>query len=148
MSKKDKSLKNLLYFKFLGALLKKGKKTKAKKILDEVLLKVSKKTNLPVDLVLYRVFFNLNTFVEVRRVRFKRRSFLVPFNITFSRRISLILKWILTSLKEDKRKISTIDKLSIEIFKIVYKLPSNSMNLKKLNDLQAFSNKANIHFRW
>ena len=35
------------------------------KILDEVLLKVSKKTNLPVDLVLYRVFFNLNTFVEV-----------------------------------------------------------------------------------
>ena len=98
MLKKNKSLKNLLYFKFLGVLLKKGKKTRAKRILDEVLLKVSKKTNLPVDLVLYRVFFNLNTFVEVRRVRFKRRSFLVPFNITFSRRISLILKWILITL--------------------------------------------------
>ena len=43
MEKKDKVFKNLFYVKFLGVLMKKGKKTKAKKILDTVLLKVSKK---------------------------------------------------------------------------------------------------------
>ena len=132
----------------MGVLLKKGKKTKAKKILDTVLLKVSKSTKLSIHLVLYRVFFNLNTFVEVRRVRVKRRSFLVPFNVSFSRRISLMLKWILLTVRNDSRRTSTINKLSIEIFKIVKNLPCNSIKLKKLNDSQAFSNKANIHFRW
>ena len=94
------------------------------------------------------MFFNLNTFVEVRRVRVKRRSFLVPFNVSFSRRISLMLKWILLTVRNDSRRTSTINKLSIEIFKIVKNLPCNSIKLKKLNDSQAFSNKANIHFRW
>jgi ribosomal protein S7 len=148
MKTKSKSFNNLFYSKFLGVLLKKGKKTKAKKILDTVLLKVSKSTKLSIHLVLYRVFFNLNTFVEVRRVRVKRRSFLVPFNVSFSRRISLMLKWILLTVRNDSRRTSTINKLSIEIFKIVKNLPCNSIKLKKLNDSQAFSNKANIHFRW
>jgi len=62
MEKKDKVFKNLFYVKFLGVLMKKGKKTKAKKILDTVLLKVSKKTKIPTNLVLYRVFLSTNYF--------------------------------------------------------------------------------------
>ena len=99
MVKKDKILKNLFYAKFLGVLMKKGKKTSAKKILDNVLVKVSRKTGLPVNLILYKVFFKLNTFVEIRRIRFRRSSYIVPFSIPFSRRIFLVLKWIFLSLK-------------------------------------------------
>ena len=55
MVKKDKILKNLFYAKFLGVLMKKGKKTSAK-ILDNVLVKVSRKTGLSVNLILYKVF--------------------------------------------------------------------------------------------
>ena len=65
MVKKDKVLKNLFYVKFLGALTKKGKKMKAKKILDAALLKVSIKTKLPSNFLLYRVFHTLSTFVEI-----------------------------------------------------------------------------------
>jgi ribosomal protein S7 len=148
MKTKSKSFNNLFYSKFLGVLLKKGKKTKAKKILDTVLLKVSKSTKLSIHLVLYRVFFNLNTFVEVRRVRVKRRSFLVPFNVSFSRRISLMLKWILLTVRNDSRRTSTINKLSIEIFTVVKNFPCNAMKFKKLNDSRACSKRANIHFRW
>ena len=54
MVKKDKILKNLFYAKFLGVLMKKGKKTSAKKILDNVLVKVSRKTGLSVNLILYK----------------------------------------------------------------------------------------------
>jgi ribosomal protein S7 len=57
MIKKEKNFKNIFYTKFLGILIKKGKKAKAKKILDTVLSKVSKKTKLTTNFVLYRVFF-------------------------------------------------------------------------------------------
>jgi len=57
MIKKEKNFKNIFYTKFLGILIKKGKKAKAKKILDMVLSKVSKKTKLTTNFVLYRVFF-------------------------------------------------------------------------------------------
>ena len=149
MVKKDKILKNLFYAKFLGVLMKKGKKTSAKKILDNVLVKVSRKTGLSVNLILYKVFFKLNTFVEIRRIRFRRSSYIVPFSVPFSRRIFLILKWIFLSIKLDKRKIGSVNKLSVEIFKILKNLPSSqSLKLKALNNSQAFANKANIHFRW
>jgi small subunit ribosomal protein S7 len=149
MVKKDKILKNLFYAKFLGVLMKKGKKTSAKKILDNVLVKVSRKTGLSVNLILYKVFFKLNTFVEIRRIRFRRSSHIVPFSIPFSRRIFLVLKWIFLSIKFDKRKIGSVNKLSVEIFKILKNLPSSqSLKLKALNNSQAFANKANIHFRW
>ena len=148
MIKKEKNFKNIFYTKFLGILIKTGKKAKAKKILDMVLSKVSKKTKLTTNFVLYRVFFNLNTFVEIRRIRSRRRSYLVPFNIKFSRRIFLILKWVLLAVKADVRKISIIDKLALEIYKIVNNLSCTSLKLKELNNAQAFSNKANIHFRW
>ena len=149
MIKKDKILKNLFYAKFLGVLMKKGKKTSAKRILDNVLVKVSRKTGLSVNLILYKVFFKLYTFVEIRRIRFSRSSYIVPFSIPFSRRIFLILKWIFLSIKLDKRKIGSVNKLSVEIFKILKNLPSSqSLKLKALNNSQAFANKANIHFRW
>jgi small subunit ribosomal protein S7 len=149
MVKKDKILKNLFYVKFLGVLMKKGKKTIAKKILDNVLVKVSRKTGLSINLILYKVFFKLNTFVEIRRIRFRRSSYIVPFSIPFSRRIFLVLKWIFLSIKFDKRKIGSVNKLSVEIFKILKNLPSSqSLKLKALNNSQAFANKANIHFRW
>ena len=149
MVKKDKILKNLFYAKFLGVLMKKGKKTSAKKILDNVLVKVSRKTGLSINLILYKVFFKLNTFVEIRRIPFRRSSYIVPFSIPFSRRIFLVLKWIFLSIKFDKRKIGSVNKLSVEIFKILKNLPSSqSLKLKALNNSQAFANKANIHFRW
>ena len=149
MLKKSKVLKNVFYKKFLGILIKKGKKTKAKKILDAVFLKVSKKTKMPVNLVLYQVFFNLSTFVEVRRVYSRRSSYLVPFNISFSRRLHLVLKWILMAIRFDTRRVGLVSKLSVEIFRVVKNMPSSqSLKLKGLNNSQAFANKANIHFRW
>ena len=147
MQKKN-VIKNLFYEKFLGVLTKKGKKTIAKKILDTLLLKLSKRLNIPNTLILYFIFLRLNTFVEIKKISFRRSSHLVPFHITFSRRIYLALKWILLAVKKDSRKISTIDKFSNELFKILKNLPSESVKAKSLNDSQAVLNKANIHYRW
>jgi len=57
MKKHKKNLKNLFYDKFLGVLTKRGKKSKAKKIVDLVLLKLSKYLKTSSSLILYRLFF-------------------------------------------------------------------------------------------
>ena len=84
-----------LYTKFLGFLIKDGKKKKAKAILDKALLIVSKKTGYSLIFILLKVFLNLNTFVEARHIRIKRRAHIVPFPISFKRRSYLILKWLI-----------------------------------------------------
>jgi len=140
--------KNLFYSKFLGILIKKGRVTKAKNILDLTLVKVSKATKLSFNEILFVIFYNLNTSVEIRKVRSKRQTNYVPFPVSYSRRVFLILKWILTAISKDKRRVPFVNKLFLEIFKIVKNLPSESLNIKVANNSQAYSNRSNIHFRW
>jgi len=145
---KKKSKKNLLYNKFLGVLIKEGRVTRAKNILNLVLFKISKTTTLSFNQILSTIFLNLNTFVEIRKVRSKRQTNFVPFTISYSRRIFLGLKWILIAISKDKRRVPFVYKLFLELLKIIKKLPSESLNMKISNNLQAYSNRSNIHFRW
>lgn len=140
--------RNLLYYKFLGRLIKKGKITKAKKILDTALFKTSKNLKISNNFVLYKIFFHLNSFVELKRVKKKKQINMVPFPISFSRRIYLALKWLLLSVKLNKARISFTTKLSIEFNKLVKGIPSNALKLKLLNNSQAYKYKSNAHFRW
>ena len=141
--------KKIFYTKFLGFLMKKGKKLKTKKFIDKIIVKVAKKTKIPVNFVLNSVFLKLNTFVEIRKICSRRSFHLVPFNISFSRRSFLVLKWLILSVKEEKKKVSLVNKFVVEIFKVLKNSPqSRALKLKSLNNLQAFANKANIHFRW
>ena len=68
-----------LYKKFLGFLIKKGNKTVAKSILDRTFFIVSKTTGLSMHVLMLKLFLNLNSFVEVKKVRVGRRSLFVPF---------------------------------------------------------------------
>jgi len=140
--------KNLFYKKFLGVLVKRGKITKAKNILDLVFFNISRTTKFSFGKIISNIFLRLNTFVEIKKVRSKRQTNLIPFPISYSRRIFLILKWILLAVSKDKRRISYANKLFLEILKIVKKLPSESFNTKTINNLQAYSNRSNTHFRW
>ena len=73
---------------------------------------------------------------------------MVPFPILFSRRIYLILKWVLISVRQNKIRAPMVTKFSIEVFKIVKNIPSGPLKLKILNNSQAYLNRSNIHFRW
>jgi len=141
--------KNFFYAKFLGLLMKKGKKSKIKKFLDKILIKVARKTKIPVNFVLCSLFLKLNTFVELRKICSRRSFHLVPFNISFSRRSFLVLKWLIISIKEEKKRMSLVNKFVVEIHKVLKNSSqSKALKLKSLNNSQAFANKANIHFRW
>lgn len=143
-----RSFNNKIYNKFLGTLIKKGKKSKVKKIFDFALKKVAKKTKKSINFLLYETIRNLTTRVELKRVKFRRSSHLIPFLISRSRQIYLALRWILSAVKTDKKKTSLSNKLSIEIFKIVNHVSCASLNAKLLNNSQAYLNRSNTHFRW
>jgi ribosomal protein S7 len=137
-----------LYNKFLGFLIKKGNKISARSILNTSFLTVSKKTGLPLHILLLKIFLKLNSFVEVKKVRVQRSSHLVPFSIRLKRRSYLIIKWLMQAVKEDSRKISMSEKLSSEILDTIKKNPSRSVKIRNFNISQALSNRSNIHYRW
>jgi ribosomal protein S7 len=137
-----------LYNKFLGFIIKKGNKIGAKNVLNNAFLAVSKKTGLPLHVILLKLFLKLNSFVEVKRVRVQRSSHLVPFSIRLKRRSYLIIKWLMQAVKEDTRKVSMAEKLFFEIFSTLKSSPSKSVKIRNLNISQALSNRSNIHYRW
>jgi ribosomal protein S7 len=137
-----------LYNKFIGFLIKKGNKIGAKNIVNHAFLNVSKKTGLPLHVVLLKLFLKLNSFVEVKRVRVQRSSHLVPFSIRLKRRSYLIIKWLMQAVKEDTSKVSMSEKLVFEISNTLKKVPSRSVKLRNFNISQALANRSNIHYRW
>lgn len=140
--------KKNLYFKFLGFLIKKGKKLVANKILAITFKKISLKLDIPISSIISQIFLKLNTFVEVKKIKMKRNIHYIPFPIKYSRRLHLISNWILLTVKNNNQRISFDNKLLIELSNTLLLKSSNALNLKKLNERQAIIHKANTHFRW
>jgi len=144
----NKFSKKSIYTNFLGFLTKDGKKKKAKLILDTAFLKVSRELKIPTHLILIKIFVKLNCFVETKRIRIKRSTHIVPFSITFKRKAYLVIKWIMESVYEDERKLSTSEKLHFELLSILKNKSCKTISKKDLNLSQALNNRSNIHYRW
>jgi ribosomal protein S7 len=137
------------YKKLLGLLVKKGKKTVSKRILDKAFLETAATVNLPLHLVFIKIFLKLNSFVETKKVKVRRTSHIVPWGTTFERRSYLAAKWLLDIVKQDKRKVSTSKKLSKELINILQDEMTSRVVTKKIQNMsQAVSNRSNIHYRW
>jgi ribosomal protein S7 len=150
MQKKIINLKKKnLYYKFLGVLTKKGNKNAAKRILDATFLNLSLSTNKTLQKLFLQIFIKLNSFVEVKNVRVRRASHMVPFSINLKRRSYLILKWISSAIKEDKnQQKSTSEKLYFELNDVIHNTASKALKKKRQNTLSAVKNRSNLHFRW
>ena len=143
-----KTKKKSLYDKTLGFLVKKGKKTTAKNLLENVLMIISKKLKSQKTQLLLHLFVKANTFVETKNVKIRNRTFIVPFSLSLKRRSFLTIKWLLKAANENKEKKSISTKLVAEIFDLLTQSKSKTLSFKKQNNIQAFSNRSNFHFRW
>lgn len=146
--KKSNKKNTSLYNKFWGFLIKKGNKFQAKRILDYAFLKVYRRTNYSREESLVRVFAKLNSFVEVRKVRIRRKFVLIPFPIRLRRRSYLVVKWIMQSVRNGNKKSSLSRRLAQEILNLLTKSKSKSRSLRKYNFSKALANKSNTHYRW
>lgn len=145
------NFKTNLYKKLTGFLTKKGNKIRAKNIVDSSFLLLSKKLRCPLPSLVFLVFKILNTFVEAKKVRVKRRMHIVPFSITLRRRSYLIIKWLIQAVSENNEKISMIKKIYKEVLLLLVKKKrgeSKAFKLKQLNNKLAISNRSKMHYRW
>ena len=140
--------KTTLYSILIGFLTKNGKESSAIKILNTAFLKVSKKTNLSTRQIFLKLFLRLNSFVEVRKIKIRKKTFFVPFPTVLKRRLYLTMKWLIEASKQNNKKISLSDKLAFEIEQTLTTDNSNSIKIFKNNLELALKNRSNLHYRW
>lgn len=136
------------YTVLLGMLTKRGNSSKAKKLLNDTFHLASSVLKVPVDSLFLKIILNLNCFVEVKRLRSKRSNHLVPFTVTYKRKLYLISRWLLDSASTDTRRVCLSEKLSKEIIDLVSGKNVKSFSYRKQNFNAAVDNKSNIHYRW
>ena len=109
---------------------------------------VSKRLKRSPKTLLLLLFSKLNVYVETKKVKIRNRSYTIPFSLASKRRSYLTLKWILTVIRENKKKTSFVRKLTAEIIQTLTTSKSKTLTLKKINNNQAFLNRSNSHYRW
>jgi ribosomal protein S7 len=137
-----------LYNKFVGFITKKGKKPKAKVIFDSALFNVTQKLKIPLNKLLLKIFLKLNSYIEIKTIKIRKKVHFVPVPTTYKRRIYLVIKWIINATSEDKRKLNFSKKLSLEILNLIKNKTSKALKIKKNNFAKALINRSNLHFRW
>lgn len=140
--------KKSLYSILIGFLTKKGKKAISKKILTSAFLQVSKKTKLSTRQIFLKLFLKLNSFVEVRKIKIRKKFFFVPFPTLLKRRLYLTIKWLMIAIKQNTQKISLANKLAFEIEQILIMDDSATIKIFKNNLDLALKNRSNLHYRW
>lgn len=149
MVQKKKQIKKTLYNSFVNNFILKGKKKTAKSLIDITLLNLSRSSNTSLVQLLFKIYFNLDYFIEIKQVKIKRRTYTIPFAISYSRRIYLIIKKIKSAVNSDKRKIPFSEKLKFELYNILNLTnTSKALKLVKTNQSLVRSSRSNIHFRW
>ncbi len=139
---------NSLHSVFLGYLLKKGKKVKANKILENTFVEVYKKTNLPLNYIFKKVLSKIGNVIELKTIKVRKNTYIVPFSIKSNRRNYVVVKKIMSTINEDKSKMPFHLKLSNEIINILADKPSKTLAKNKEAVKQSITNRSNIHYRW
>lgn len=137
-----------LYSVFLGYLLKRGKKVKANKILENAFVEVYKKTNLPLNYIFKKMLSKIGNVIELKTIKVRKNAYIVPFSIKSRRRNYVVVKKIMTTIHEDKSKLPFHIKLSNEILNILSDRPCKTLTKNKEAVKQSISNRSNIHYRW
>jgi ribosomal protein S7 len=140
--------KKTLYSILINFITKNGNKSAGIKIFNSAFSIVSKKTGFSTRQILLKLFLKLNSFVEVRKIKIRKRVFMVPFPTTLKRRLYLTMKWLMEASKSNTRKMPISQKLAEEIEQTIMTNSSNSLKIFKENMNMALKNRSNLHYRW
>lgn len=149
MVQKEKQFRKNLYRSFVNNFIIQGNKKSSKNFIDNTLTSVAKLLNVSTTKLLFKLYFKLDSFVEIKQVKIKRRSYTIPFGVNYNRRIYLIIKKIKNSVRLDTRKVSSFEKLKTELYTLLKsRRNSRSLKLLKANQKLIRVSRSNIHFRW
>lgn len=146
---KMKEKRNKIFIeKLINHLMRCGKKSFANKIIYTNGFLLSKYFNKSVYTIYSDVFLKLRPFVEIRKVRVRRTTYMVPFPTNLQRQYYLVSKWLLETLRNDKRTITFDKKFREEIIKILLNQESVTLEKKKEMYKKAEKSRSFAHFRW
>ena len=140
-------MKKTIYTNLLGCITKNGKKVKAKKILTSALLDVSTSLDVPVSKVFLNFVRKSGSIVELKKVKLRKNIHFIPFPVKKKRRYFLISKELLNYKDMNKKRVSTVTKISEQIKSFIVKR-GNNLDKKKQLINNIVSNRSNIHYRW
>lgn len=140
--------KNKLFSDYLILhLMRSGKKSWAYKTVFDAANKISLQLNRSILEVYSLIFNRLRPYIEIRKVRVRRSSYLVPFPTNLKRQKHLSAFWLLETVRQDKRNISFEKKLEEELIKI---LLNRGATLEKKKEMykKAEKSRSFLHYRW
>ena len=130
--------------KFVNYIMKDGKKNTARRILNETLKIISKKTNSDPEKVLKTAIENIKPLLEVKPKRIGGAVYQIPLEVKPGRQIALAFRWLLTAARSKKGQ-PMAEKLSQELIDA-----SNNTGIavkkKQETERMAQANKAFAHF--
>lgn len=136
-----------LYTNVLGCLVKNGNKIKARKILNVALDDVSLTSNISVSKILYKLAKKIGNIVELKKVKIRKNIHLVPFPLKKNRRYFLLSKEITSSIKSNKKKVNSSEKLIEHMTSFLSRRGANFNKKKQFLKTIVF-NRSNVHYRW
>lgn len=130
--------------KFVNYIMKDGKKNTARRILNETLKIIAKKTNSDPEKVLKTAIENIKPLLEVKPKRIGGAVYQIPLEVKPGRQIALAFRWLLTASR-DKKGQPMAQKLSQELIDASNNQGS-AIKKKMETEKMAQANKAFAHF--
>lgn len=142
----DGQYSSMLVARLINQVLREGKKSIAERIVYKAMKAAEEKIKKPALEVLEQAIENAAPQLELRSKRVGGANYQVPYEVRPERRITLALRWIVSSAKGQKGKKMEL-KLAEEIINAVN---NTGMAVKKKQDMHrmAEANKAFAHFAW
>lgn len=142
----DPKYNSKLVSRFIGVILKDGKRSVAEKILYGALDILKEKTGSDPLKVFKTAVENVKPVLEVKPRRVGGATYQVPIEVRPQRRIALAFRWIVTYARERKEKTMQ-ERLAGELLD-AYNNTGSSIKKKEDTHKMAEANRAFAHYRW
>jgi small subunit ribosomal protein S7 len=142
----DPKYNSILVTKFINALLQRGKRSIAEKILYGAIDIISEKTGQEGIKIFEKAVENAKPVLEVRSRRVGGATYQVPVEIRSDRRQALAIRWVINFSRGRSEK-TMAEKLAGEFMAAAN---NDGASIKKRDDTHkmAEANKAFAHFKW
>ncbi len=132
--------------KFINQIMKKGKKTTARKIVYDAFDIIKEKTKLNPLEVFEKALENASPLLEVKPKRVGGATYQVPREVRGDRRLALAIRWIISGARSKKGKPMR-EKLAEEL---TLTSKNEGLAVRKKEDMHrmAEANRAFAHFAW
>lgn len=142
----DPKYNDVLVAKLINAIMKRGKKLLAQRIVYKAFDIIAEKKKENPLVLFYKAFENIKPVLETRPRRVGGATYQVPMEIPEKRRISLALRW-LVQYSNARSEHRMEERLANEIFDA---LENKGGSIKKKEDTHkmAEANRAFAHYRW